>query len=212
MQFQKLVLVSALALSSLCSFANDRIGERADYELDRNRNRTTSLIQAGSLKTTILGYNEAGENSEATYTTEIAYKLDILMAGKQEGVEKPMIAESFFNDEMIHRLRAEKEIQTDNYKAKHLGYQTVKNKDGVVYENCDIIYFYDINMGLSSELNHILFALLGQHDGRFLDNVSAKLARKAGLPVLSLAKIDIAGRHSGIRFKAGFDLKSQSHH
>ncbi len=210
------LLLSLLAAISFShkSLASERIGETASFDLDKSRNRTSSLIQEGAITTTIIAYNQETAETKATYTTQIDYDLDILMAGNQEGTEKQMIEESFFTEEFIIRLRREQLVQTDNFKVKHLGYENVSNKDGALYKNCDILSFYDINMNISSDFNRLVQALANQvededsdedNDKDVIEDISIKMARKEGLPVLSVAKLDITGRHSGIRFKAGFD-------
>lgn len=178
----------------------------ANYELDHSRKRTTGMVKDGTLSMEITDYLPDHEDGPM-YRTQLSFELDIKMAGKQSGEERILIDEAYFTPEFWTELRAEKYAELTNFKIKHLGIADASTLGGAVYEDCDKVFLYDIQVDGSTFLRD-LFKNISDDAGDFKD-------MKLGAYVCSeisgfgAAKLDISGKTRGFNFKIGFDLKNE---
>ncbi|MEZ4741252.1 MAG: hypothetical protein R3B45_02205 [Bdellovibrionota bacterium] len=203
----KLFIIPAFLFSLISTAAfSDPVNEYANYKVDNARNRTSSMIKRGTVRTEVLGFNPEGENGPV-YNTNIEYDVTIQLAGRQQGEEVAEIPEEFFSPDFIEKLRQEGEIHYPQFKIRHLGYADATNMDGTSYPNCDKVFIYDIDMQQASALK-----FFQQITGKALatpadevEDVEVTALITESLPVLGAAKIDISGVARGYDFKVGFD-------
>lgn len=205
-----LVVVSmSVGLCGFSSVARDPLGETADYKVDRNSSRTTSMIQSGTMNASVDSYDPDNADG-ASYAVKIDYTLKIQFMGTRSGTEMVTVPEEYFTPEFMEDLRANGSYSSESFKVEHLGYADVRTMDGGVYPNCDKVRIYDIDTskgGKFVDFAKMLLASGQQHfDGDFEDmEIIGHI--KEGLPVLGAAKIDVSGIYQGMRVKAGADYQ-----
>jgi hypothetical protein len=215
--FKAAATMLALGLSSTV-FAStgtgpdrDPIGEFADYKVDRNSSRTTSMIQSGTMKAEVTNFIPDHADGPS-YEARIDYTFKIQMMGTRTGTEIVTVPEVYFTPEFMQDLRTNGSYVSDSFKVQHQGYADVRTMDGGVYPHCDKIRIYDVQSEIAATVPMINVArqLLGptgqQPDGDFEDmEIIAHI--KEGLPVLGAAKIDVSGLYQNMRVKAGADYE-----
>lgn len=212
MKTPKNFLSLLLAVPFVTSVAHANIGERANYFLDKSSNRTHSMIRSGVVKTKVTGF----DRSNNVYKIKADYKLNVMFRGTQRGTRTLDVPPEYMNRELLERLRREKKIVMPKYKLRHLGYKSVRNKDGNRYENCDVIEFHDIDTsgmemkGLRPFVQILIDAAKAQFNlekKEQIKNLRIKAHVHRSIPVLGAAKVDMSGIAQGFSFKAGFDYK-----
>lgn len=199
------------------SYAEDPVGEHAQYQLDRKRSRTSSVIMKGSFQAEVTSHVPEGENGPS-FNNFYQYDLSLRFMGRQEGEGNFELIEEVYTPEFIAKVKAEQEVTTEQFTARYLGQEDVTTKDGFNYPACEYIAISDIDLsqinGLS-ELVHKLFLAdnfvdNGKEIGKpirngDLENLVIKIAVHPDVPVLGGAQIDLSGIYQGVSFKAGFD-------
>ena len=216
---RKCALVAS-AVSFLLSanlFARNPQGEQAGYKLDRNRDRTSSMIMKGKLDFSVGAlHTVAGKDA---YQSSLTYDLQILMAGKQKGTKSIDIPSDYFSPEFLQHLRDAGQVDEGSFKLKYLGKADVVTQTGARYPNCDKILAFDIKMEKDSDFNTILNRTLAraywveettesyvpEEDILSVQDVQVVLHVSSEIPVLGAARIDISGKTRGMDLKAGFD-------
>ena len=118
---RNLVMLAALALGSLSfQVVADPVGEVADYKLDRDMNRTSSVIKQGVFKAEVTDYLPDQETGPA-YKIQIDYDVLIQFYGRRTGTEYVDSPEEFFTPEFMQNLRDAGEIHYPQFKIRQLG-------------------------------------------------------------------------------------------
>ncbi|NBX93473.1 MAG: hypothetical protein EB078_00730 [Proteobacteria bacterium] len=189
----------------------DLIGQKANYKLDKNPKRTTSMLKDGTFLATITHYHP---NAEGGPAMEVAldYKFNVAMVGEQKGVENALLDQAYFTPEFLEKLRKEGKYESENFKAIHKGYEDVKTLEGKIYAHTDIIFLYDIrdskNMTLHSDLASFLAAIVRAETKADIEDMKVLMHVYPGVPVLSAVQIDVSGKYEGMSVKAGADYQS----
>lgn len=201
-------LIVSLGLTAGMALAHDPTGETADYVIDRNSARTSSMILGGNGTVTVLGPATDSEG-KAVYDVQLRYKAKVILMGEKEGVEDIQIDREFFEPEFMAKLRAEGQYSSESFKIKHLGYRDARNMDGGVYPHCDYVLFYDIKTRepLEDFLVWIGSALGGLVSSGDVQDVKVYAHIKEGVPVLGAVKMDASAVVKGNFIKAGVDYK-----
>jgi hypothetical protein len=189
---------AAAAAYSDVSPTRDPTGETADYEIERNNARTSSIIRSGEMTTTVTG--RSVDLSES-YDIDVDYTMQIQVIGRRSGTSTMAAPEEYFTPEFMENLRANGEYAGPSFKVRHLGYADARNMDGRFYPNCDKILIYDIEDASVSPLTALASSMLSDE----IDDMEIVAHIKFGVPVLGAVKLDVTGEYSGQGIKAGAD-------
>lgn len=203
-------LISALVLSSSV-IAYDPgllVGQKANFKLDKNPKRTTSMLKDGTFLATITSYHPDLSNGPA-FDVALDYTFNVQLMGEQKGVENGYIDEEYFTEEFLINLRKNGKYESENFKAIHQGYKNVTTLQGKSYPNCDVILLYDIkdskDFPLKSHLSGFL-AKVGRLETKAdIENMKVLMHVYPGVPVLGSVLIDVSGTYEGMAVKAGAD-------
>lgn len=186
-----------LCLSSAAAAADrNPIGEHAFYRVDRNRDRTSSVISEGKMNARV----EPGlldTESQDSYLVRIDYQIDTYVNGRNEGTEYIHLPAQYFEEAFLQQLRVDKYYETEQFKVQHLGFRDATNMDGRHYPGCDILYFYDLKTLKSFAVSDFIKS--------GMDDVRITALVKFGVPVLGAVKLDLTGKYKGQSIKAGAD-------
>lgn len=200
------------------------VGEFAHYGLVKGK-RTSSVIRKGALKVSVLQYNPQTEIKDPTYSVSFDYDLKVSFVGRKKDETFFETPSDFFTDEFNERLREEKNVETTHFKIEHLGFEDIETKDGVIYKDCDKIKIYDIKFSKDTSQGSFLkfvesfsVQVLTSTDTNEeeknpspefkttgIDDLEVFMTYNDKVPVFGALKIDLKGKASGYRFKAGFD-------
>ena len=190
------------------------VGEKCDYQLDRNAQRTSNLIQSGSLAAEITMRKPDAEGGPA-YETKIDYMFRITLIGNRSGTEYVDAPESFFTEEFLQELRRTGHFESPQFKIDHQGFADATTLDGHRFPNCDKLKIYDIDQGDRSALVEFARAMVRNsvaEENLTTEETIEDLVLHAhvfyGVPVLGAVKLDVSGKYSGINIKAGADYKT----
>ncbi len=215
-------LIKGLALATLAIFGaasgamaqRNPVGEKCDYQLDRNAQRTSNLIQSGSLAAEITMRKPDAEGGPA-YEAKIDYMFRITLIGNRSGTEYVDAPEAFFTEEFLQELRRTGHFESPQFKIDHEGFADANTLDGHHFPNCDKLKIYDIDQGSHSPLVEIARAMVKNSvapEDVTTDEQIQDLVLHAhiyyGVPVLGAVKLDVSGKYSGINIKAGADIKT----
>ena len=190
--------LAALMLLSLSSaYAESIVGQTADYILDKDPKRTMSMIKSGTVKATIRNFLPASQR----YEVDIAYKMNVSLMGIYEGSQSNPFEKEFFTPEFLENLRKNGFYNGAYFKAKHRGYADTKTLNGKFYKHCDVVFLYDLQE--PPPLLDGIADILGIRGG--MQDMTALVHIYPGIPVLGAVKIDVAGKYSGMKIKAGGD-------
>ena len=220
MSIAKVMLFSALVFGTTAAYGRNPVGEVANYKLDKNSARTSSMIKSGTMETKVTkAIPDAAEGP--SYETAISYDFDIQFVGRQKGTELVAVEEEFFTEEFLQKLRTDGAYEGPDFKIKHEGYADARNLDGKFYPRCDKLLFYDIKTdkedrsGSSSPVINLALALLSSTADAYgidpradIEDLKIRAHVAFGIPVLGAAKIDMSGKSSGMNVKAGADYVS----
>ncbi|NBT59169.1 hypothetical protein EBT16_10340 [bacterium] len=204
-------LLVSLGAPALAAEPDQLVGQKAHFKLDKNPKRTSSMIKDGTFLGTIKKYHpdtDAGPAMEVT----LDYKFNVQWVGDQTGVETGFIDYQYFTPEFLESLRKNKKYESENFKAIHQGYESVKTLSGKSYPNCDIVLLYDIKDTLNNELRSTLSGFLAsivqaktQAD---IQDLKVQIRVYPGIPVLGAVQIDVSGKYEGMAVKAGADYEA----
>lgn len=205
-----LVVALSTSFSAFGVEGRDPVGEKANYQLDRNGARTTSMIQSGTALATVTEFIPDHENGPS-YNVNLDYDFVVQFYGRQKGTAKWAFGQEFFDDQFIVNLRERGTFETPDYKIRHEGYADARNMDGNNYPHCDKILIYDVKIPENSEIARLLYASVGINpratDKPPIEDLKIRAHLFAGIPVLGAVKLDLSGIVQGMSAKAGFDLK-----
>ncbi len=210
------ILVAAIASFLSVGFTpvdwapRDPVGEKANYQLDKNGNRTTSLVSAGSAKASVTEFIPDHEQGPS-YNVNLDYDITVQFYGRQTGTAKWAFVEEFFDPNFMVRLRETGTYETPDYKIRHEGFADARNLDGSVYPRCDKVLIYDVKIPDRHKLEQIIYGAAGLNPTAMgnppVENLEIRAHIYAGVPVLSAVKLDLSGVVQGMPAKAGFDYK-----
>jgi len=187
----------------------DPIGERANYQLDRNSQRTSSIVRSGSFVTRVADYLPDAEEGPA-YNVVLDYDFNISLIGRRQGSQVVEVPAEYFTPEFLEKLRTDKDYEAPKFKIRHEGMANVRNMDGRSYDNCDTILIYDIKDVRATPLATMLASLAGYAEpmpAASIENLQIRAHIKYGIPVLGAVKIDISGKYNGVSIKVGADYQ-----
>ena len=195
--FVSLGLALAFPLSTAHAGARDPMGETASYKVDKNKDRTSSLIKDGTMETVVMEASQG--DSGKTYKVDINYEINLIIGGKQKGTSSVQIPESYFTDTFWNDLRANGSYVTDKFKVKYLSANvTVSTQQGQTFENCDQVLVYDIPTKKQAIAPFPL-------QGGGLEDLEIVMYHHPSLPVLGAARMDARGTYLKQKIKMGAD-------
>lgn len=189
------------AFAALNLTAKDIVGQKADYLLDKDPNRTMKMIKSGTVTASVVNFQESGPTGP-TYEVSMDYHFKVSLMGNYDGTQSTNLEEEFFTPQFIENLRKTGHYEGPYFKADHKGYADAKTMDGNFYPHCDKVLLYDLKnpnpfMDMLAESVGVTRADL--KDGKVLAHIYP------GIPVLGAVKIDMSGVSSGMNVKAGGD-------
>lgn len=207
----KQILNSFLAFSFLLSTVSqasvDPLGQSANYKIDKDPKRTSSMLKSGTIKLSVP--KEGKDQSKGpAYQVKIDYKFTVALMGDYEGSKETQIEKEYFTEEFLQELREKGHYEGQYFKADHLGYADATNLDGKFYPHCDKILLYDLKE--PSRLNMFKDLLATVADPGFANREDIQDLKVlthifVGVPVLGAVKVDISGIYEGMNVKAGGD-------
>lgn len=208
-----LALCASFSFSAQAESVRNPVGEVANYKLDNNGRRTTSMIRRGKFQAKVLKHMPDSDKGPA-YKTQLKFDLTIDWVGRKTGVQAVDVPEQYFQPEFMDELRRRKKMSFPQFKVSHKGMASVRNMDGKRYSNCDKVLIYDVDTSRSYASSPMMDILeqsilqVTQVTGAYreeIKNLRILAHVKEGVPVLGAVKVDIAGTARGFDFKAGFD-------
>lgn len=199
------ILALQLCVATTSMGSKDPIGETANYKLDKDPKRTSSMINSGKMKVTVAKAQEMA--SGPGYVIDIDYVFNVNFLGNQTGAEYVTVEKEFFTEEFIVNLREKKHYEGAYYKADHVGYADAKTMEGKLYKNCDKVLLYDMKSAPKFLVD--LFADITDGERAKIQNMKALVHVYPGIPAMGGAKIDVTGKSSGQNVKVGADYVSQ---
>ena len=200
-----LILILAFNLTDHIQ-ARNPTGEKANYNLVKSTNRTSSMIRSGTFSLFVKQFlPHAGELGRGAYSTEFSYDLDIRWRGREKGKEDHLVDKDFFSPEFMLKLQKEGTLVLKSFKVRYLGKRNVQTENGEYYEGCDRIMLYDIDMrrrGIASSMLGPLSLITPMADIR---DAKIYVNTYPGIPALGGVTVDMTGTVSGFDVKAGFD-------
>ena len=200
-----------VAATTAAAQARNPVGERADYILDRDPARTSSMVQEGTMTAYVRAFVPP-ENGGPAYDSAIDYAFKIRFLGWQRGTETMSIDDDYFTPEFMVNLRANGEYHGDKFDVRWLGYVDAHTLEGIDYPRCDDILIYNIDQGFHSPFVAVAQGLLARAAGvrgavpnDTIENLEIRAAIFAGVPVLGAVKLDVSGQYQGTDVKAGAD-------
>jgi hypothetical protein len=209
-QIATLVALFGVSVVPLHAAPRDPIGEKANYQLDKNGSRTTSMVSSGSAKASVTEFIPDHDQGPS-YNVNLDYDITVQFYGRQTGTAKWAFAEEFFDTTFMANLRENGTYETPDYKMRHEGYADVRNLDGSVYPHCDKVLIYDVKIPDKHKLEQIIYGAAGFNPTAMgnppVEDLQIRAHIYAGVPVLSAVKLDLSGVVQGMPAKAGFDYK-----
>jgi hypothetical protein len=188
-----------LTTFSITTYA-DIVGQFANYILDKDPNRTSSMIKSGTVKLKVVQQLE--QAGKEAFQLDMDYKMNVSLMGNYEGTETRVLEKEFFTPEFLEKLRKEKHYEGEFFKADHKGYADTKTLEGKFYTHCDLVLLYDMkDPGMFAEPLAAAFGV----DRADIEDLKALVHVYPGIPVLGGAKVDVSGKSSGMSMKAGGD-------
>lgn len=198
-------------LPNVSSASVDPLGQAADYNIDKDPKRTSSMLKSGTIKISVP--QEANEPLQvAAYKVKIDYKFKIAIMGDYQGSKDTQIEKEYFTEEFLQNLREKGHYEGQYFKADHLGYADAKNLDGKLYPHCDKILLYDLKEpGSLTLFGDLLASMLHPLDVDRSDMEDMKVLAHiyVGVPVLGAVKVDVSGKYQGMDVKAGADYAAR---
>jgi len=149
------------------------------------------MIESGDFNVNILATDDA-----SIFHAEADYKVKIKFYGTYQDKDVLVVPEFYFSEEFLVELRETGFMQGPNFKVEHRGFADATDELGVVYWNCDKLYFYDIDSKNSAKGGEI-------QNAKILAHVSPEL------PGLGAVTLDMAGEFKGIKMKMGADYTGE---
>jgi hypothetical protein len=193
--------------SSVSRSAVNPLGQSANYNIDKDPQRTSSMLKSGTVKLSVPKEGEE-QNKGPAYQVNIDYQFKVALMGNYQGSKVTQLEKEFFTEEFLVNLREKKHYESPYFKADHLGYADAKNLDGKFYPHCDKILIYDMKQpGEFNFFTELLATMVNPEDPDRVDiqDLKALAHIYAGVPVLGAVKVDVSGNYNGMHVKAGGD-------
>ena len=200
--FSFVFLVSTVSKASV-----DPLGQAANYNIDKDPKRTSSMLKSGTIKLSIPKEGEDQSKGPA-YQVRIDYKFKVALMGDYAGSKETQVEKEYFTEDFLKTLREKGHYEGQYFKADHLGYADAKNMDGKFYPNCDKVLLYDLKEPSALNLFKDLLANMvnpGDADRSDIQDLKVLTHIYVGVPVLGAVKVDISGDYQGVAVKAGGD-------
>ena len=200
------------SVSALAEMQRDPMGETADYALDKNGARTSSLITKGFGEGIVDQFLPNHENGPS-YGVLVSYELVVKLQGTKKGSMRFIFPDEYFTPQFMPDLRKNGTFETSDYKMKHEGMGSTTTLDGGDYKDCDKVMMYDIKDPDSLGFSALLAAAAGYSEedlrtGRAeIQDLVIRTYIHPSVKVLGAAKLDISGKVSGVSVKVGLDYK-----
>jgi hypothetical protein len=175
------------------------------------------MIKSGTMQTKVNKELPDAADGPA-FEVALSYDFDVQFAGHQQGTELVAVADEFFTEEFLVKLRTDGAYESPDFKIKHQGYADARNLDGKFYPHCDKLLFYDVKTdkesvdGNSAPLVRMAVKIMNAAADAYSVDPDATIEDLkilahvfVGVPVLGAAKIDMSGKYSGMSIKAGAD-------
>ncbi len=201
------VLSFAFLISTVSQGAVDPLGQSANYKIDKDPKRTSSMLKSGTIKLSVPKEGK-DEGKGPSYQVRIDYQFNIALMGNYEGMKETQIEKEYFSEEFLQELREKGHYEGQFFKADHMGYADARNMDGKFYPHCDKILLYDLkepaNLNLFKDLLSVIATPLID-DREDIENLKVLTHIFIGIPVLGAVKVDVSGIYQGMNVKAGGD-------
>jgi hypothetical protein len=185
------------------NLSHDPSGESAYYVIERNNQRTSSMIRSGEMTATVGAYLPT-DPAGPSFDVRIDYVMSVQIIGTQRGTKTMPVPEEYFTARFMEDLRASGQYDGPTFKVRHLGYADARNMDGAFYPNCDKVLIYDIEDASVSPLTSLAASMFRAE----IENMEIIAHIKGGIPVLGAVKLDVSGDYSGQAIKAGADYQA----
>lgn len=211
-QFKFAFLSFIFLFSALSQAAIDPLGQSANYKIDKDPKRTSSMLKSGNIKLSVPA--QAKDLSQGpAYQVRIDYDFNIALMGPYKGSKETQIEKEYFTEEFLEELRKNGHYEGQYFKADHLGYADAKNLDGKFYPHCDKILLYDLREPSVLNLFGDLLGTMVTAD-RFnfredIQDLKVLTHIYVGVPVLGAVKVDVSGVYQGMAVKAGGDYMAR---
>lgn len=199
-----------LFTTTLTLFANNPLGQTADYTIDRDPARTSSIVKSGTVHASVPHYLENAE-SGPSYQVNLDYAFNMGFLGQYEGTEETVIEKEFFTTEFIEKLRKSGTYKGKYFTAHHQGFADAKNMDGKFYPHCDKVLLTDLKKPGSFSFIKALLSHIAVGERGNIEDLKALAHISLGVPVIGAVKLDVSGLYEGIAVKAGGDYDSAVH-
>lgn len=211
MIFTKQLAVSFLSfvflLSTTSQASIDPLGQAANYKIDKDPKRTSSMLKSGTIKLSVPKEGKDLSKGPA-YQVKIDYKFNVALMGDYEGTKETQIEKEYFTEEFLQELREKGHYEGQYFKADHQGYADAANMDGKFYPHCDKILLYDLKEPADLNMFKDLLALMidpGSVVREDIQDLKILIHVFSGVPVLGAVKVDVSGIYQGMDVKAGGD-------
>lgn len=189
-----------------------KVGDRADYLLDKDSARTSSMINRGTASALVTNHLPR----VPAYLVALTYDLGITYFGDQNGTQDLEVPDAYFDPGFMEQLRSRGQMETATFSVRHLGFDDVTTMDGNSYPNCDVIEIYNIDTTSAANpamvtmahslLQDAAIATTGNQKAS-VENLKIRARVHESVPVIGAAQLDIQGTTSGFNLKAGFDYE-----
>lgn len=188
--FVKCFIPLVLLFSSLSEAV--RVGDRLDYVLNTDRDRTSRMVREGEATTLISDYKNGA------YTMTVNYDITIRPNRNKSGDITIDIPERVFAEGFYDELENAGTIKFEYFSVKYLGTSDATDADQNTYEDCHNIKLFDIDMDKFDP------------DGMnmMIDIKDLEIGMKVcnGVPGNGAAQLDVSGKVFGISVEMGFDF------
>ena len=199
-----IVLAIGTVLATTAWAQRNPVGEKAHYQIDTNRARTSGVVRNGTVDATVESESETG------FSVKIDYDINVVLQGRQQGSQALEVPKDFFTPAFLIGLRERGTYVSEQFKVKHEGYADAANMDGHRYAHCDKLKIYDIKTEQDFWAVELLAAAgdaqsySGDAPSPIQDLIINVMVFE-GVPVLGGVKIDMAGKYNGMNVKVGAD-------
>lgn len=193
----------------------DPTGETTSYSLDKSSNRTSSIILSGtsSIKVNDLDVDHPDGPS---YIVALSYDMKVRIYGQVRNTAFLPFVKEYFGQEFWQNLRETGSYESSVYKVKYEGKRDVTLSGNRRFKDTDQVFIYDISAEFADSFKEMIIAsLYAQGDilqakqwaSTSLEELTVRAKVHPSVLALGAVQLDIAGKKSGVSFKAGFDLK-----
>lgn len=206
-----LVVIGILGWSFSISAFEERLGEKTDFVLNKDKARTNYMVKSGKSQFQIMDLKEVGGQSE--YLVHWKYDVMVKWAGRRAGTIRLMMPNELFEDYFWSSLESSP-IKTSNLKISFLG-----KKDSVVLNNktfkdCNVIKIDEVknsNLHVFEEmlmLKALEMGIISENSLReeTVENIEIEAVTHQDAKGMGILQWTIQGDVRGYSIKMGFDL------